>query len=220
MMNGSDASGKVYDSKYKVVVMGMMGAGKSSLLTRLVYNIFDGRRVSSSSSVGLDFMQHVVRVSTTNDRVILQLWDTAGQERFATMPRAYYKDAHAILFVYDATDTRSLKYAHEEIERLSAENSVQPLRVLVGTKTDLPGAVRTESEARVVMTCHDLDSNDRCSSFDGSGVAETFDRLATKLMFSSAVRELNEQREREQSTMATLREASAYVSSAAPCCRR
>lgn len=34
----------------------------------------------------------------------LQLWDTAGQERFRkSMVQHYYRNVHAVLFVYDVT---------------------------------------------------------------------------------------------------------------------
>jgi GTPase SAR1 family protein len=34
-------------------------------------------------------------------RIKLQLWDTAGEERFRSVTPMYYKNAHAIVLVYD-----------------------------------------------------------------------------------------------------------------------
>jgi len=36
-----------------------------------------------------------------------QIWDTAGQERFRSITRAYYRDAEALLLVYDVTNRSS-----------------------------------------------------------------------------------------------------------------
>ena len=36
-----------------------------------------------------------------------QLWDTAGQEKFHSLNLKYYKDADAILLVYDITQEKS-----------------------------------------------------------------------------------------------------------------
>ncbi|KAK0133320.1 Ras-related protein Rab-26 [Merluccius polli] len=39
--------------------------------------------------------------------VKLQIWDTAGQERFRSVTHAYYRDAHALLLLYDVTNKAS-----------------------------------------------------------------------------------------------------------------
>ncbi|CAG00188.1 unnamed protein product, partial [Tetraodon nigroviridis] len=40
-------------------------------------------------------------------KVKLQIWDTAGQERFRSVTHAYYRDAHALLLLYDVTNKAS-----------------------------------------------------------------------------------------------------------------
>ncbi|KAG7242873.1 hypothetical protein INR49_018128, partial [Caranx melampygus] len=40
-------------------------------------------------------------------KVKLQIWDTAGQERFRSVTHAYYRDAHALLLLYDVTNKTS-----------------------------------------------------------------------------------------------------------------
>lgn len=71
----------------------------------------------------------------------MQLWDTAGQERFRlSMVRHYYKNAHAIVFVYDVTDPVSF----DNLKRWMEESDLNVLgnvpRILVGNKCD--GIVR------------------------------------------------------------------------------
>ncbi|CAF5135531.1 unnamed protein product, partial [Rotaria socialis] len=41
--------------------------------------------------------------------VKLQLWDTAGQEKFFNITRSYYRNADAIILVYDRTDASSFQ---------------------------------------------------------------------------------------------------------------
>lgn len=48
------------------------------------------------------------KVVTVDDTPIkLQIWDTAGQERFRSVTHAYYRDAHALLLLYDVTNKTS-----------------------------------------------------------------------------------------------------------------
>lgn len=37
----------------------------------------------------------------------LHLWDTSGEERFRAMAPLYYRDAKAMIVVYDVTDMNS-----------------------------------------------------------------------------------------------------------------
>ena len=36
--------------------------------------------------------------------VIFLFWDTGGEERFRSLTKAYYKDAQAVILVYDISD--------------------------------------------------------------------------------------------------------------------
>ena len=50
----------------------------------------------------------------------LQIWDTAGQDRFRNIVSTFYRNAHAILVVYDISDMMSfqnVKLWFTEIER-------------------------------------------------------------------------------------------------------
>ncbi|XP_010786118.1 ras-related protein Rab-37-like, partial [Notothenia coriiceps] len=48
------------------------------------------------------------KVVTVDDvKVKLQIWDTAGQERFRSVTLAYYRDAHALLLLYDISSRTS-----------------------------------------------------------------------------------------------------------------
>lgn len=40
---------------------------------------------------------------------IFQIWDTAGQERFRSITSSYYRDADALLLVYDITNRTSFE---------------------------------------------------------------------------------------------------------------
>ena len=56
---------------------------------------------TSTEAVGLKLRLWCVCVQ-------LQLWDTAGQERFRkSMVPHYYRNAHAVVFVYDVTKPES-----------------------------------------------------------------------------------------------------------------
>lgn len=60
--------------------------------------------VSSVSTSSLPSLPAYVSLSPLVSQNQLQLWDTAGQERFRkSMVQHYYRNVHAVLFVYDVT---------------------------------------------------------------------------------------------------------------------
>ena len=64
----------------KVITLGEVGSGKSSLLVRFADNEF---QESQNATIGLDYKTKVVHVDGKATK--LELWDTAGQERFNSM---------------------------------------------------------------------------------------------------------------------------------------
>uniref|UniRef100_A0A8C2AYD1 RAB26, member RAS oncogene family n=1 Tax=Cyprinus carpio TaxID=7962 RepID=A0A8C2AYD1_CYPCA len=101
----------------QVMLVGDSGVGKTCLLVRFK----DGAFLAGSfiSTVGIDF-----RVSRELE---IHIWDTAGQERFRSVTHAYYRDAHALLLLYDVTNKASfdnIKAWLTEIHEFAQQNVV------------------------------------------------------------------------------------------------
>ncbi|KAI9317380.1 P-loop containing nucleoside triphosphate hydrolase protein [Dichotomocladium elegans] len=90
---------EVREYLYKILVVGDLGTGKTSIIRRYVHNIFSS---NYKSTIGVDFALKVIQWSP-EVIVRLQLWDIAGQERFGNMTRVYYKEALGAFVVCDLT---------------------------------------------------------------------------------------------------------------------
>lgn len=118
----------------KVVLVGDSSVGKTSIIQRFVFNKFKPYCPSSS---GVAFITKILGPPSLDFTVSLTIWDTAGQEKFRSLITMYYKDASAIIAVYDVSNKASfegLKTWVEEIKEKAPENT---LVILVGNKTDL-----------------------------------------------------------------------------------
>uniref|UniRef100_A0AAQ6IDB9 Ras-related protein Rab n=1 Tax=Anabas testudineus TaxID=64144 RepID=A0AAQ6IDB9_ANATE len=83
----------------KVLVIGDLGVGKTSIIKRYVHQVFSQHY---RATIGVDFALKVLHWDHKTV-VRLQLWDIAGQERYGNMTRVYYREAVGALVVFDMT---------------------------------------------------------------------------------------------------------------------
>ncbi|XP_023782173.1 ras-related protein Rab-33B [Cyanistes caeruleus] len=78
----------------------------------------------------------------------IQLWDTAGQERFRkSMVQHYYRNVHAVVFVYDMTNIASFHSLPSWIEECKQHLLANDTpRILVGNKCDLRSAIQVPTD--------------------------------------------------------------------------
>ncbi|KAG2197565.1 hypothetical protein INT47_009563 [Mucor saturninus] len=118
--------------KFKLVFLGEQSVGKTSLITRFMYDTFDN---TYQATIGIDFLSKTMYLE---DRTVrLQLWDTAGQERFRSLIPSYIRDSSVAVVVYDITSRVSFQNTSKWIEDVRAERGTEVIIVLVGNKTDL-----------------------------------------------------------------------------------
>ncbi|KAI8097707.1 rab protein 6 [Halteromyces radiatus] len=118
--------------KYKLVFLGEQSVGKTSLITRFMYDTFDN---TYQATIGIDFLSKTLYI---DDRTVrLQLWDTAGQERFRSLIPSYIRDSSVAVIVYDITSLESFNNTNKWIDDVRAERGDDVIIVLVGNKSDL-----------------------------------------------------------------------------------
>eukprot|EP01117_Protostelium_nocturnum_P009296 TRINITY_DN332_c0_g1_i1.p1 TRINITY_DN332_c0_g1~~TRINITY_DN332_c0_g1_i1.p1 ORF type:complete len:206 (-),score=43.16 TRINITY_DN332_c0_g1_i1:308-925(-) len=119
-------------TKYKLVFLGDQSVGKTSIITRFMYDTFDS---TYQATIGIDFLSKTMYLE---DRTVrLQLWDTAGQERFRTLIPAYIRDSSVAVVVYDITNRNSFQNTIKWIDDVRTERGLDVVIMLVGNKTDL-----------------------------------------------------------------------------------
>lgn len=118
--------------KFKLVFLGEQSVGKTSLITRFMYDSFDN---TYQATIGIDFLSKTMYLE---DRTVrLQLWDTAGQERFRSLIPSYIRDSTVAVVVYDITNIVSFNQTNKWIDDVRAERGNDVIIMLVGNKTDL-----------------------------------------------------------------------------------
>ncbi|KAL2524480.1 Ras-related protein RABF2a [Abeliophyllum distichum] len=125
----------------KLVLLGDVGAGKSSVVLRFVKGQFIEFQ---ESTIGAAFFSQTVAV---NDATVkFEIWDTAGQERYHSLAPMYYRGAAAAIIVYDITNQASFDRAKKWVQELQAQGNPNMVMALAGNKADLLDA-RKEAQA-------------------------------------------------------------------------
>jgi len=116
----------------KIVLLGDQSVGKTSLITRFMYDTFDN---TYQATIGIDFLSKTMYLE---DRTVrLQLWDTAGQERFRSLIPSYIRDSSVAIVVFDITNRGSFMSTTKWIDDVRSERGDDVIIVLVGNKADL-----------------------------------------------------------------------------------
>ncbi|KAK4383122.1 Ras-related protein RAe [Sesamum angolense] len=146
-------------AKYKLCFLGDQSVGKTSIITRFMYDKFD---TTYQATIGIDFLSKTMYLE---DRTVrLQLWDTAGQERFRSLIPSYIRDSSVAVIVYDVANRQSFLNTSKWIEEVRTERGGDVIIVLVGNKTDLVDKRQVSIEDGDAS----LSKNSCCIARDGS----------------------------------------------------
>ena len=123
----------------KIVLLGDVSVGKTSIASRYCKNSFNEHHINT---IGGAYQQQKV-VLQSGVVVKLHIWDTSGQERFRAMTNLYYRDAQVAILTYDIACTTSFTSIEFWINELKykVENENMIL-CLVGNKCDVSAEER------------------------------------------------------------------------------
>lgn len=119
----------------KVCLLGDFGVGKTSLVRRFVYDLFDDRYLST---VGVKVSRKTVIVPRHADMVemTMMLWDLAGSEEFDRVRASYLRGTAGAILVCDVTRPSTLDSLHSYLRDLASINPHTRV-VVAGNKSDL-----------------------------------------------------------------------------------
>lgn len=187
--------------KFKLVFLGEQSVGKTSLITRFMYDSFDN---TYQATIGIDFLSKTMYLE---DRTVrLQLWDTAGQERFRSLIPSYIRDSTVAVVVYDITNTNSFHQTSKWIDDVRTERGSDVIIMLVGNKTDLSDKrqVSTEEGERKAKELNVMFIE--TSAKAGYNVKQLFRRVAAALPGMDSATENKPNEDMQEITLDTQKE--------------
>ena len=163
----------------KIVLLGDVSVGKTSIASRYCKNSFNDHHINT---IGGAYQQQKV-VLPNGSMVKLHIWDTSGQERFRAMTNLYYRDAQVAILTYDITNEQSFSSIDFWIKELKykVENENMIL-CLVGNKCDVNSNEKkvTTLKGKNFASEHNMIFFET-SAKTGEGVKDLFVTIANKV---------------------------------------
>ena len=118
--------------KYRVILLGDIGVGKSSLISRYVSNKFNAFGQASIGNVKTKKLK--IDNQTT---VELSINDPVEEEKLGKYTKNYFKDAHGAIIVFDITNKQSFNNVKSYLGEIDS-NAPRDISVcIIGNKADL-----------------------------------------------------------------------------------
>ena len=123
-----------YEYEFIIIAIGNCGVGKTSLIKRFSFDLFDN---DIMSTIGIGFSYKTITL-INGKKVKLKLMDTAGQEKYKSMTKSFFKNADGVLFVFSLDREDTFIDIKEWIKIFNENNSKSDVvKILVGNKCDL-----------------------------------------------------------------------------------
>ena len=163
------------DMQFKIIIVGMNNAGKTTILYKLALD----EVIITEPTIG----SNVEEVQHQNLR--LQVWDLGGQENLRAAWDAYYENTHAVIFVIDSADDSQMQTAKAEFLTMLVHNELKDVVLLIfANKSDMPTA-RDPDELTEIYGFGEIEHHEwklqPCCALTGEGLAEGLDWLSNKL---------------------------------------
>ena len=172
--------------KFKVVVVGDSGVGKTNLIKRFVSNEF---KSDSKATVGVEFLSKNFIIN--GEIFKIEIWDTAGQERYKSITTAYYKGAKGAMIVYDVTNQTSFDNVDKWYNEIKDKAAKNINLIMIGNKNDLVDKKIINSDSSTEKAKSFGIAIMETSALDSSNVKEAF-YLILKEMYKSVKSMINE----------------------------
>lgn len=162
-------------AEYKVLLLGVEQAGKTTLLERIC-NVFAGSDMAFSSHVLPTVGLNLQRVSALG--VNLVFWDLGGKAGLRAIWEKYYREAHAVIFVLDSADQERFGDVADTLRRALQHRELDGAPVLIAANKQDSTTASSQADISRMLGLDKLERPDRAfrvletSGSRGDGIRE------------------------------------------------
>ena len=163
----------------KAVLIGESGVGKTCIINQFITGEFEEESLPTLTNQfcrkQFDFPE--------KKSISIDIWDTAGQEQYRSLNRLFYKNAKAVILVYDVSNKLSFdeikNYWYDQIKQ-HCDNNI--IIALAGNKCDLyeKRQISDEEGEKYAESINAIFA--ATSAKNASGIKDLFENIALKMI--------------------------------------
>ena len=160
----------------KIIMVGAMNVGKTSLVTKYATGKSPGQTKTTKNA------SYVSKRKTINGfNFEIKLWDTAGQEKYKSLTKLFTKDAKIAILVYSIDSEESFNELGTWLELVKSSNEDNLILGIAANKSDLVSD-KTISEERGREYAEKIGAEWKSTSAlsENGGIEEFIDMLFKK----------------------------------------
>jgi len=168
-------SGLFGSKETRILILGLDGAGKTTILYRLQV----GEVVTTIPTIGFNVE------TVTYKNLKFQVWDLGGQTSIRPYWRCYYANTDAVIYVVDSQDRDRIGISKQELVAMLEEEELRKaVLVVLANKQDMDGAM-SATDVSNALGLAALKSRSwsifKTSAIKGEGLDEAMDWLVDAL---------------------------------------
>ena len=168
----------------KLIIIGSVNVGKTTLLTRYATGKFQNISKSTSNA---SFITKIKNVN--NKKYEIKLWDTAGQEKYRSLTKIFIKDAKIALLVYAIDDKNSFNDLEMWLNIVKEINTDKIILGIAANKADLyKKAEVTDQQGKKYAKEIGAEWRSTSSLLDDCGIDDLVDVLFNKYLEAKALK--------------------------------
>ena len=170
----------------KIITIGNLSTGKTSILNRYVHKTFDEH---SRATINPEFSFEIIKINGAIFRI--QFWDLPGQDRNPALTSIFCKDAQGIIFCCEVNNDKSREDLIKWEQSLNNIIDISNIpKILIENKCDLLGENNYEEgldELKKFANDNNFSGSFRASALNGYNID-----TAIKFLINEIVKTLDE----------------------------
>ena len=189
----SNEKPKIKEYSFKIIIVGDISVGKTSIINRFIENKFTE---GIKSTLVNENLKKKIRIDNSTI-VTLNIWDTIGDERFRILTHQFYQDSHGALLIFDITNKETFNKLEIWIKDIIQNTPPDCILMIIGNKYDLNENRKISYDEANILSQRFNISYYEVSAKNGNNIALAFEQLTYRI--------IDKQREEENNVNRYLR---------------